>query len=52
MASRDTGFHQLDADWTQGRGMAISDAQAIARRQIAMKRPVRMSALIDAGGDA
>jgi hypothetical protein len=43
MASKGTGFHQLDADWTKGRAQAISDAEDIARRQVAMTRKITMS---------
>lgn len=33
MASKDTGFHLTDPDWTRGRAIALADADAIARRQ-------------------
>ncbi len=42
MASRDTGFHPSDADWTRGREQAVADANAIARRQIGMARKVTL----------
>lgn len=50
MASKDTGFHPSDADWTQGRAKAIADAESIARRQVGLARPVTLRAI--AGGDA
>ncbi len=40
MASKDTGFHPSDADWTRGREQAVADANAIARRQIGMTRKI------------
>lgn len=43
MANRDTGFNRSDADWTRGRGIAISDADALARREISMARRVTMA---------
>ena len=36
MADRDTGFHPLDPDYTKGRAIAIGEANALARAQIAM----------------
>jgi hypothetical protein len=45
MASKDTGFHPFDADWTRGREQAVTDANAIARRQIGMTRKVTLAAL-------
>lgn len=44
MASKDTGFHPHDADYTLGRAQAIADAASIARRQIALIRPVALIA--------
>jgi len=44
MASKDTGFHHLDADWTRGRVIAIADAEAVARRQAALARCIRLAA--------
>lgn len=44
MASKDTGLHPSDADWTRGRAQAIADAEAIARRQIGMTRKVALAA--------
>ncbi len=43
MASKGTGFHPHDADWTQGRAVAIAQAEAIARQQINMKRAVTLA---------
>lgn len=45
MASKDTGFHPSDADWTRGRAQAVAEAEAIARRQIGLARKVKMAAL-------
>lgn len=47
MASKDTGFHPHDADWTRGRAQALADAEAIARRQIGLARAVRIAALTE-----
>lgn len=44
MASKDTGFHSSDADWTRGRAQAVADAEAIARQQIGMTRKVVLAA--------
>lgn len=33
MTERDTGFHRLDADYTRGREIALTEAEGIARRQ-------------------
>ena len=46
MASKDTGFHPHDADWTRGRAQALADAEGIARRQIGMTRTVKLSRAI------
>lgn len=43
MASKGTGFHPHDADWTQGRAQAVSDAEAIARRQVGLARGVKLA---------
>jgi len=43
MASKDTGFHPSDADWTRGREQAVADANALARRQIGLTRNVALS---------
>lgn len=43
MASKDTGFHPSDADWTRGRSLAIADADALARRQIGLTRKVALA---------
>ena len=40
MASKGTGFHPLDADYTQGRAEAIAEAEAIARRMDGLARKV------------
>ena len=45
MASKETGFHPQDSDWTQGRAKAIADSDAVARRQIGMSRKITLSAL-------
>ena len=42
MASKDTGFHPSDPDWTRGRAQAVADAEATARRQISMTREVAL----------
>ena len=49
MASKDTGFHPSDPDWTRGRSAAVADAEALARRQISMKREVAMRELARLG---
>lgn len=49
MASKDTGFHPSDPDWTRGRAQAIADADSLARRQIAMRREVAMRELARLG---
>jgi len=49
MVSKDTGFHPSDPDWTRGRTIAISDADALARRQISMRREVAMRELARLG---
>jgi hypothetical protein len=43
MASKDTGFHPSDADWTRGRDHAVSDANALARRQTGLTRSVSLA---------
>ncbi len=48
MASKDTGFHPSDPDWTRGRAQAVADAEAIARRQIGMTRRVALAAVKEA----
>ena len=42
MASKDTGFHPQDADWTRGRAHAVADAESLARRQDGLTRPVSL----------
>ena len=49
MASKDTGFHPLDADWTRGRAVAVSDAESIARRQAGLARDVSLARMKEAG---
>lgn len=44
MASKETGFHPTDPDWTRGRSVAIADAEAIARRKIGLKRTITLAA--------
>jgi hypothetical protein len=48
MSLRDTGFHRNDADWTQGREKAIADAEATARRQSSLMRPVSILRAMEA----
>jgi hypothetical protein len=43
MASKHTGFHPSDADWTRGRALAIADAESIARRQVSLQRKVALT---------
>lgn len=43
MASKDTGFHPSDPDWTRGRAQAVADAEAIARRQAGMARSIKLA---------
>lgn len=49
MASKDTGFHLTDPDWTRGRAIALADADAITWRQIGMARTVTFAAAIRSG---
>lgn len=44
MASKDTGFHPSDAEWTKGRALALADAEALARRQVGLSRDVTLGA--------
>lgn len=46
---KDTGFHPNDADWTRGRALAVSEAEATARRQEGLSRPVSLARKV---GDA
>lgn len=46
MASRDTGFNALDADWTRGRAQAVADAEGTARRQMALAKTVTLRAAL------
>jgi hypothetical protein len=48
MASKGSGFHPSDPDYTRGRGIALADAEATARRQMNMTRAVRLAPLEDA----
>jgi len=43
MASKDTGFHPHDADWTRGREQAIADAEHIARKDMWQTRAVALT---------
>lgn len=43
MASKDTGFHPHDADWTRGRAQAVADAETIARKDLWRTRAVRLA---------
>lgn len=43
MAFKDTGFHPSDPDWTRGRAIAASEADALARRQIGIARKVTLA---------
>jgi hypothetical protein len=47
MASKDTGVHPHDPDWTRGRAQAIADAEAIARRQDGLTRPVSLKPITE-----
>lgn len=49
MASKDTGFHPSDPDWTRGRAQAVADADSIARRQIGMAREVALTKIARLG---
>ena len=46
MASKDTGFHPSDPDWTRGRAIALSEADSIARRQDGLSRKITLAAAI------
>lgn len=43
MASKCTGFHPLDADYTQGRAKALADAEALVRRTDGLARKVSLA---------
>lgn len=43
MASKETGFHPNDADWTRGRAQAVADSEAIARAGMWQARRVTLS---------
>ncbi len=49
MASKNTGFHSSDPDWTRGRAQAVSDAEAVARRQVSMAREVALTTIAHLG---
>ncbi len=49
MASKDTGLHPSDPEWTRGRGIAVAEAESLARRQISMRREVAMRELARLG---
>ena len=49
MPPKDTGFHPHDADLTRGRALAVSEAEATARRHEGLARPVTLARK---GGDA
>jgi len=49
MASKGTGFHPLDADYTQGRAKALADAEALVRRTDGLARKVSLAALAKIG---
>ena len=50
MASKETGFHPSDPDWTRGRAIAIAEADALARRQISTLRAVKIAYEARKGG--
>jgi len=50
MVSKNTGFHPSDADWTKGREAALHDAEAAARMENSLRRPVILLRAI--GGEA
>lgn len=49
MASKGTGFHPSDPDWTRGRASAVAEADALARRQISMSREIALRKLARLG---
>jgi len=49
MVSKDTGFHPSDPDWTRGRSIAASEAEALVRRQISMSREIALRELARLG---
>ena len=51
MVSKDTGFHPSDADYTRGRSLAVSNAEAIARRQMGLARAVKLTTTKEADHD-
>ena len=51
MASKDTGFHPQDADWTRGRAHAVADAESLARRQDGLTRPVSLKPVKEGSHD-
>ena len=43
MASKNTGLHPIDADFTRGRAEAIADADAVARRMDGLERRISLT---------
>jgi len=50
MASKGTGFHPTDADWTRGRDQALADADRTARKGMWQARRAALRAV--EGGEA
>ena len=48
MASKGTGFHLLDADYTQGRAKALADAEALVRRAEGLARKASLAKIGEA----
>lgn len=47
MASKNTGLHPIDADFTRGRAEAIADADAVARRMDGLARRISLTPTSD-----
>lgn len=47
MASKNTGLHPIDADFTRGRAEAIADADAVARRMDGLARRISLTPTAD-----
>lgn len=47
MASKETGFHPQDADWTRGREQAVADAEHTARKDMWRTRKVALAVMED-----
>ena len=47
MASKNTGLHPIDADFTRGRAEAIADADAVARRMDGLTRRISLTPTAD-----